>query len=78
MCRHQIFLQGRLCILVWKFTVINVMLILYNILTDSFLCSLESFAGKTKEMDDLDQSIIGDLTKVEQYLPKTQEPMNNR
>jgi hypothetical protein len=50
-------------------------LIVHVVFKDLLLCSLESFAGKTKEIDDLDQSMLGELTKVEQYLLKTQEMM---
>ena len=43
-----------------------------------FIYSLESFARKTTDVDELDQSIVGDLTKVEEHLLKTQEIMTVR
>ena len=38
-------------------------------------CSLESFAAKTNDTDDLDQSMVNDLSKVELYLLKSHEMM---
>lgn len=55
----------------------SILIFITKILTLLFwlFCSLENFAGKTNDLDDLDQSLVSDLSKVETYLLKSQEMM---
>ena len=54
--------------------------ILFNFIEINFIFvyRLLSYAGKTRSLDDIDESLVGELTEVEKFLLKSQDLMKVR